>query len=72
MQVAAAMWHVCEDVRQSCCNALGDIVIAMRTDGIADKAQPELAVAVAATCADMALRAVHLIVRQTSTLEAVA
>lgn len=71
MQVAAAVWHICEQARRQCRGKLGDIVIALRTGGCDAPGQPGLAVAVASACEDTALLAVHHIVHQAATLEAV-
>lgn len=71
VQVAAAVWHICEQARRQCPGKLGDIVIALRTGGCDAPGQPGLAVAVASACEDTALLAVHHIVHQAATLEAV-
>ncbi len=64
VQLASAVWHICEQTRAACGSQLGDIVVAMRLgESQQDAAQPGLAVAVAASSADTAMQALHHIVQ---------
>ncbi len=62
LQVATAVWHVCEQVRSVCGPELGDVVIALRL-GVACAQQPSLAVAVAAASSATAMQALQQIVQ---------
>ncbi len=72
LQVATAVWQICEQARRKCSGLLGDIIIALCFGGGGNPGQPGLAVAVASACQDTALLAVHHIVHQAVALEAVA
>jgi hypothetical protein len=62
LQVATAVWHVCEQARSVCGPELGDIVIALRLGGACDQ-EPSLAVAVAAATPAIAMQALQQIVQ---------
>ena len=61
LQLASAMWRICEQTRAACGATLGDVVIAVR-QGQMLLGQPGLAVAVAAADSTIALQAIHQIV----------
>jgi hypothetical protein len=63
MQMATAVWHICEQARSVCGAELGDIVIAIRLGGRCAEQQPGLAVAVAAATPAIAMQALQQIVQ---------
>ena len=63
LQVATAVWHVCEQARSVCGPELGDIIIAIRLGGACAEQHPCLAVAVAAATPAIAMQALQQIVQ---------
>lgn len=64
VQLATAVWHICEQTRSACGPQLGDIVIALRLGGaLGGGDKPGLAVAVAAASSAVAMQALQQIVQ---------
>lgn len=62
LQMATAVWHICEQARTVCGPDLGDIIVAIWLGGACAQ-QPSLAVAVAAASSAIAMQALQQIVQ---------
>ena len=63
LQMATAVWHICEQARSVCGPELGDIVIAIQLGGACAEQHPSLVVAVAAASSAIAMQALQQIVQ---------
>ena len=63
LQLATAMWHVCEQARSTCGSELGDIIVAIQLGATRAEQQSSLAVAVAAASSAVAMQALKHIVQ---------